>query len=292
MNTKFDCHQNTNFRRLQLSEINIIQQICELERSLKNTQLAYSRLSPKMAGFLLTNNRFMFPETNGNIAWLYHCPKFYSPLQEIDTCYDRTPVLYKNKVRFIDPVSRQTFTTLKQQPCNNKQKNLFQLDIEKNNSWIELTPSITQVTGPALFAPSNQKYKMVSMKFKNAQEVSFHVKEDMIAFWNKVTLNSEMKDAAQEFSRELVGIQHNKSQPIGYSSYYTTEKKYLDSLFSSQFVHNRYIKAFRRVHFYLEQCGITFAVFLFVKFIIDIVVCIIRALQIHKITEASMSFEK
>ena len=292
LNTKFDYYQYTNFRRLQLSEINTIQQICELERSLKNTQLAYSRLSPKLAGFLLTNNRSMFLETNGNIAWLYHCPKFYSPLQVMDTCYDRIPVLYKNKVRFIDPVSRQTFTTAKQQPCNNKQKNLFQLDIENDNSWIELTPSITQVTGPALFAPSNQKHKMVSMKFKNGQEVSFHVKEDMIAFWNDVTLNSEMKDAAQEFSRELVEIQHNKSQPSGYSNYYTTKTIYLDSLISSQFLHNRYIKTFGRMHYYLEQCGITFAVFLFVKFIIDIVVCIIRALQIHKISGASVSFGK
>ena len=89
----------------------------------------------------------MFLETNGDIAWLYRCPKFYSPsLQVMDTCYDRKPVLYENKVRFIDPVSRQTFTTAKQQPCYNKQKNLFQLDIENDNSWIELTPGITQVT--------------------------------------------------------------------------------------------------------------------------------------------------
>ena len=149
----------------------------------------------------------------------------------------------------------------------------------------KITPSITQVTGPALFAPSNQKHKTVSMKFKNGQEVSFHVKEDMIAFWNDVTLNSEMKDTAQEFSRELVEIQHNKSQPSGYSNYYTTKTIYLDSLISSQFPHKRYIKAFGRVHYYLEQCGITFAVFLFVKFIIDMVVCIIRALEIHKIKE-------
>ena len=40
--TKFDYYQCTNFRKLQLSEKNTIQQICELERSLKNTQLAYS----------------------------------------------------------------------------------------------------------------------------------------------------------------------------------------------------------------------------------------------------------
>ena len=76
----------------KLSEINTIQPICELKRSHKNTQLAYSRLSPKLAGYLLTNNRSMFLETNGNIPWLYHCPKFYSPLQVMDTCFDRIPV--------------------------------------------------------------------------------------------------------------------------------------------------------------------------------------------------------
>ena len=136
LNTKLDYYQYTNFRRLQLSEINTIQQICELERSLKITQVAYSRLSPKLAGFLLTNNRYTFLETNGNVAWLYHCPKFFSPLQVMYTCYDRIPVLNKNKVCFIDPVSRQTFTTAKQQPCHNKQKNLFQLDIENDNNCI------------------------------------------------------------------------------------------------------------------------------------------------------------
>ena len=46
LNTKFDYYQYTNFRKLQLSEINAIQEICELERSLKNTSVAYSRLSP------------------------------------------------------------------------------------------------------------------------------------------------------------------------------------------------------------------------------------------------------
>ena len=114
----------------------------------------------------------------------------------------------------------------------------------------------------------------------------------MIAFWNDATLNSKLKDAAQEFARELVEIQHNKSQPSGCSNYYTTKTIYLDSLISSQFLQNRYIKVFGRVNYYLEQCGITFDLFLFVKLILDFVVCIIRALQIHKITWVSVSFKK
>ena len=125
LNNNFDYYQYTNLRRLQLSEMNTIQQICELESSLKNTQLAYSRLSPKLAGFLLINNRSMILETNGNVTWLYHSPKFCSLLQVRDTCYDRLPVLYKNKVRFIDPVSRQTFTTAKQQHVTTNKRIFF-----------------------------------------------------------------------------------------------------------------------------------------------------------------------
>ena len=86
LNTKSNFYQYTNSRRLQFSEINTIQQICELERSLKSTQPSYSRLSPKLAGILLTNNRSMFLKTNGIIAWLYHCAKFYSPSHVMDTC--------------------------------------------------------------------------------------------------------------------------------------------------------------------------------------------------------------
>ena len=99
-----------------------------------------------------------------------------------------------------------------------------------------------------------------------------------------------MKDAAQEFARELAEIQHNNSQPSGYSNYYTAKTICLDPLISSQFLHNRYIKTFGQIHYYLEQCGITFAIFFIVKLIFDIAVCIIRALQLHKITGASVNF--
>ena len=49
---------------------------------------------------------------------------------------------------------------------------------------------------------------------------------------------------------------------------------------------------FGYTQFILEQCGIYFAAFLFLKFIIQIVVTIVKALQIHKITGASVNFGK
>ena len=66
----------------------------------------------------------------------------------------------------------------------------------------------------------------------------------------------------------------------------------LDSFTSPNFFYNRYIEKFGYSQFMLEQCGIYFAAFLFLKFIIQIVVTIIKALQVHKITGASVNFGK
>ena len=101
-----------------------------------------------------------------------------------------------------------------------------------------------------------------------------------------------MKDAIQTFSKELVVSQDNfKSEDRTYLNY-PMRAVYLDSFISPNFFDNRYIKMFGYTQFILEQCGIYFAAFLFLNFIIQIVVTIIKALQIHKITGACVNFGK
>ena len=107
--------------------------------------------SPRLVGYNLTQNRSMFFEINGTVAWLYHCPKCYSPLQLMDHCYNGIPIMYKENFRFFDPITRQIFQSADLQHCSDKHSNLFQLDVDDDKSWIELTPQITSVTGPYLF---------------------------------------------------------------------------------------------------------------------------------------------
>ena len=147
---------------LRTAELAFLQNQCELERSSILNTLMLSLESPRLAGYILTKNRSMFLETNGNVAWLYHCPKFYSPLQLIDECYNRIPNMYKENIRFVDPITRQTFQSADLQDCSDKHSNLFQLDVDDDKSWIELTPQITRVTGPYLFKPKEiiQKIKL------------------------------------------------------------------------------------------------------------------------------------
>ena len=52
------------------------------------------------------------------------------------------------------------------------------------------------------------------------------------------------------------------------------------------------LDTFRTVGYWLEECGIWFAIFLFIKLIIDIIVTVMRTLEIHRITGRSVSFGK
>ena len=54
-------------------------------------------------------------------------------------------------MHFVHPTSRQNLTEAEEQLCSDKPSNLFQLDVDDVNSWVELTPQITKVRGPALF---------------------------------------------------------------------------------------------------------------------------------------------
>ena len=144
--TKLDYILFNSFYMLRTAELALLQNQCELERfSILNT-LMLSLESPRLVGYILTQNRSMLLETNGNVAWLYHCPKFHSPLQLMDECFNRIPIMYKENIRFVDPITRQTFQSADLQDCSDKYLNLFQLDVDDDKFWIELTPQIKRVT--------------------------------------------------------------------------------------------------------------------------------------------------
>ena len=119
---------------LRTAELALLTNQCELERSMILNTLMLSIESPRLAGYSLTRNRSMFLETNGNVAWLYHCQKFYSPLQLMDACYNRIPIMYREKIHFVDPITRQTFKSADQQDCSDNHLNPHQLDVDNDNS--------------------------------------------------------------------------------------------------------------------------------------------------------------
>ena len=113
----------------------------------------------------------------------------------------------------------------------------------------------------------------------------------MQKFWNMISDNSEMKGILQKVSSSFLNAQKflftDSYSPLG-----SSQTIYLDYVISPNFWKNEYTRIFGKVQYYLEKCGKVFASFLFVKFILDCLVFIMKAMHIHKITGHSLRFGK
>ena len=134
MGTKLDYLFFQSSRLLQASEIQQLKNQCEQELTQILTILMLSLENPRLAGYMLTGNRSMFLETDGSLACLYHCPLVHSPLHTMNQCYDLIPILYEGQIQFFDPIIRQTHPAANIQNCTDRIKNLFQFDMDQEDS--------------------------------------------------------------------------------------------------------------------------------------------------------------
>ena len=66
----------------------------------------------------------------------------HSPLYTMSQCFDRIPLLYQGQIQFVDTLTRQTYPNANGQSCSDRSKNLLKFDIDQEDSWYSLTPSI------------------------------------------------------------------------------------------------------------------------------------------------------
>ena len=79
----------------------------------------------KPAVDMLIGNRSMFLDTDGSVAWLYHCPNFLSPLRVLDRHFDRNQILFERTTKNVDPITHQTCDFAPEIPCLGDYPNLF-----------------------------------------------------------------------------------------------------------------------------------------------------------------------
>ena len=84
MGTKLDSLFFQSSRTLQVSETQLMKNQYEQERTQILNILMLSLEKPRLAGYMLTGKRSMFLETDGSLAYLYHCPLVHSPLQTMN----------------------------------------------------------------------------------------------------------------------------------------------------------------------------------------------------------------
>ena len=289
--TKLDYLFFQSSRLLQASEIQLLKNQCEQERTQILTILMLSLENPRLAGYMLTGNRSMFLETDGSLAWLFHYPLVHSPLHTMNQCYDRIPILYEGQIQFVDPITRQTNPAGNIQNCIDRIKKLFQLDMDQEDSWYTLTPGIVHQDRPAVFGPKDVSPVAV-YSFPGSQDAGMYTRSELNNFRDSILISAAFRNALKKFSQKLIFFSNNNKNPDIFPYHAPRTDFVVENMISPGYFKDRFMDTFGPVASFLEHCGIYFSVFLFLKPIIDVVAMVIRHLEKTKMTGASLGFGK
>ena len=239
LNLNYELHQGTKLdylffessKMLEGSELQLLKNLCEQERTQILAILMLSMENPSLAGYMLTGNRSMFLSNNGSLAWLYHCPLMRSPPHLMNQSYDKIPIFHKNAIFFVDPITRQNYPDAQVQNCSDRIKNLFQFDMEDESSWFTITPTLEDRKRPAVFRPKD--VTPVSRKvFGGAGDAGIYTRAQLSEFSDKILISAASKKALQKFSRELIVPNTAIHGPEQYSCYAPRTDFYVDNMIS------------------------------------------------------------
>ena len=150
----------------------------------------------KPAGYMLTRKRSMFLNTDGSVAWLYHCPYFLSPLRVLDNCYDRIPILFERTIKIVDDFASET-------PCSGEYTNVLQLDLENDNSSYQLLSDPMPFNKPLLFKPTELGHITQFPTF-DTKRAGMYTPKQMKKFWDNTIHASASDTVLNKLTRTIL----------------------------------------------------------------------------------------
>ena len=163
--------------------------------------------------------------------------------------------------------------------------------MDQEDSWYTLTLGIVHQDRPAVFGPKDVS-PVAAHSFPGSQEAGMYTRSKLNSFWDSVLIGAASRNALKKFSQKLIVFSNNNKTPDS-SPYYAPQTDfYVNNMISPGYFKDRFMDTFGPVAYVLEHCGICFSVFLFSKLIIDVLVVVIRHLEVTKMTGASLGFGK
>ena len=185
LDMKIDYTISIIFQEMSLSELETLHQLCELERTQILLSIPLAVLIIPYAGYLLSSNRSNFIDYEGNILWYYTCTKKVSPLYvfEHKRRYKRIPKLYKNKVYFVDTLSRRTYFWDTAVPCASENSHkVVQLNPDEDKYCL-LTPYLSLMPPLKKFSPEsirtitrNPNIDLESIGIYSKSDIQHHIR--------------------------------------------------------------------------------------------------------------------
>ena len=163
--------------------------------------------------------------------------------------------------------------------------------MDQEYSWYTLTPGTVRQDRPAVFGPKDVSTVAVH-SFPGSQDAGMYTRNEHSNFWDCIMISAAFRNALKKFSQKLIVSSNNNKNPDSFPYYAPRTDFCVDNMISPGYFKDRFMDTFGRIAYVLEHCGIYFSLFLFFKFIIDVVVMVIRVLEITKMTGASLDFGK
>ena len=223
---------------MSLSELEKLHQLCELERTQILQSLAPAVLKIPYAGYLLFGIRSNFIDYERNILWYYTCTKKVSPLYVFENkrCYKRIPIFYKNKVYFVDTLSRRTYFWDTAVPCGSENShNVVQLNPDEDKYYL-LTPYPTLMPPQKKFSPEsiraiarNRNIDLQSIGIYSKSDIQHHIRTQQLQelLTKMGTIQRQFIDQNLRKLTETAGFSYIYAQD--YCDYFEDNKDYIYS---------------------------------------------------------------
>ena len=150
----------------------------------------------------------MFLKTDGSLVCLYHCSLVHSPFHTVNQFYDRVPIFYEGQIQFVDPITRKTHPAPNSQRCTDRIKNLFQFDMDQEDSWCTLTHGIVDQERLALLGPKDESPVAVH-SFPGSQDAEIYTRSELNSFWDSILISAASRKTLNKLSQKMTVFSNN-----------------------------------------------------------------------------------
>ena len=175
------------------------------------------------------------------------------------------------------------------QNCTDRIKNLFQFDLDQEDLWYTLTPGIVHKERPSVFGPKDVLPVAVD-SFPRFQDAGKYTRSELNNFWDSILISAASRNASKKFPQKLIVFSNNNKNPDSFHYYAARTDFNVHNMIASDYFRDQFMDIFGPVAYVFEHCGVYLSLFSFFKLILDVVVMVIRYLEITKMTGASLGF--
>ena len=100
-------------------------------------------------------------------------------------------------MHFVDPITRQTFLSANEIFCQHATQNLFQLDMDNDDSWYNLIPLPVVHYKPLVFSPTRLSRPNLHVPY-SSNNAGLYTRKQLSQFWNDVKFSYYSKNVLKK----------------------------------------------------------------------------------------------